>query len=231
MDKQSFVEKIDLVLMQRNQKRQTLAEACGFSPQAISDWSKRGSYPSAHIALKIANFLEVSIEWLLNDEYEALHSNFEEQEQNEVIRLSSKDIMFRIEIVLSDKTKIDYHQNDERLYEPILDIVSINEIRAFKQFHLEPTIKQLYRIAERLNVSIDWLITERSDENITTANISIYRIAMQNSSHIYNFNNLYKTDQKIVEELTSKLFESRRKIRERMQELGMDVTQIPEIWK
>ena len=62
---EDIVRRIDTLLRERNEKRLSLAEHCGFSLQALSDWSKRGSVPSADKAVAIANYLGVSIEWLL----------------------------------------------------------------------------------------------------------------------------------------------------------------------
>lgn len=62
---EDIVQRIDALLKERNEKRLSLAEHCGFSLHAITDWSKRGSVPSADKAVAIANYLGVSIEWLL----------------------------------------------------------------------------------------------------------------------------------------------------------------------
>lgn len=62
---EDIVQRIDALLKERNEKRLSLAEHCGFSLQSLSDWSKRGSVPSADKAVAIANYLGVSIEWLL----------------------------------------------------------------------------------------------------------------------------------------------------------------------
>lgn len=40
----------------------------GIKPQVISNWKIRDTIPSADIALKIANYLNVSVEWLITGE-------------------------------------------------------------------------------------------------------------------------------------------------------------------
>lgn len=60
-----FVKRIDIILKERNEKRLSLAEHCGFSLQSITEWSRRNSMPSADKVYTIANYLGVSIEWLL----------------------------------------------------------------------------------------------------------------------------------------------------------------------
>lgn len=63
---QAFVNRIDEVLKEKNLKRQALTDACGFSVQALTDWKRRDSIPAADIALKIADYLQVSVEWLID---------------------------------------------------------------------------------------------------------------------------------------------------------------------
>lgn len=54
-----FVENIDLCLVKIHKKRKDLAEYCGVTVQSISDWARRGNFPQADIALKIADFLKL----------------------------------------------------------------------------------------------------------------------------------------------------------------------------
>ena len=60
-----IVERIDNLLKERNLNRVVLAEAIGIKPQNISAWSVRGTVPAGDICLKIAEYLNVSIEWLI----------------------------------------------------------------------------------------------------------------------------------------------------------------------
>ena len=60
-----FVQRIDALLKERNEKRLSLAEHCGFSLQSITEWSRRNSMPSADKVFAIADYLGVTIEWLL----------------------------------------------------------------------------------------------------------------------------------------------------------------------
>ena len=63
-----IVERIDELLKKRNLKRQILADAIGISLQSFTDWKKRNTVPSAEIAVKMADFLEVDIRWLITGE-------------------------------------------------------------------------------------------------------------------------------------------------------------------
>jgi len=230
MDGTNFVEKIDLVLKEKGLKRQPLADYCGITTQAITDWSKRGAIPGVYTVLKIADFLSVSIEWLVRDDYESTISNYNDTETDTTNNLSSSAIMHRVEAHVMYKFGRTHSNTDEELYESILDIMSMDEIRAFWNNRAVPSFRQLYMLATRLDLSIDWLLRGKNDENLKTADIPIYRLAIKYRSHLTNFYCLHESDQKIVEDLTSKLFDSRLKIREKMQSLGIDAKKIPEVW-
>lgn len=60
-----FVDRIDLILKQKNLKRMALANELKQSVQAFTDWKRRDSIPSADIVVQIADFLNVSTDWLI----------------------------------------------------------------------------------------------------------------------------------------------------------------------
>lgn len=60
-----FVDRIDLKLKERNLKRASLCEEVNITHSALTDWKKRGTIPSADVCFRIAEYLEVSAEWLV----------------------------------------------------------------------------------------------------------------------------------------------------------------------
>jgi transcriptional regulator with XRE-family HTH domain len=60
-----FVNRIDIELKRQGKKRPELAKFLNISTQSFVDWNKRGNLPSANIALKIAQFLNTSVEYLI----------------------------------------------------------------------------------------------------------------------------------------------------------------------
>lgn len=60
-----IVFRIDSVLKKRNLKRKAVADAVGISLQPFTSWANRGSIPGADIAYHIAEYLGVSVDWLL----------------------------------------------------------------------------------------------------------------------------------------------------------------------
>lgn len=61
-----FFTRVDEVLRRKDITQKALAEYLGLSScQIYANWKKRNSIPSADIAVKIAQFLNVSVEWLV----------------------------------------------------------------------------------------------------------------------------------------------------------------------
>lgn len=63
-----IVERIDNILKRKNLKRQSVCDFAGCTPTAIVHWKNQGSIPSADTAIKIAEFLGVSVQWLITGE-------------------------------------------------------------------------------------------------------------------------------------------------------------------
>lgn len=66
MTGKEFTERIDFCLKKRNQTRKALAVDLGISSSTISSWAAgRGSIPNANIVAQIADYLNVSNDWLI----------------------------------------------------------------------------------------------------------------------------------------------------------------------
>jgi transcriptional regulator with XRE-family HTH domain len=67
----AIVERIDNLLNEKGQTRKALAAAGVVnSVVSITDWSQRGTVPRADVALAIADYLNVSVRWLVTGEDE-----------------------------------------------------------------------------------------------------------------------------------------------------------------
>jgi transcriptional regulator with XRE-family HTH domain len=68
--KTPLVKRIDSLLASQRKERKELIEAVRVNHGAITNWDKRGTIPAADVALKIADYLGVSIRWLITGEDE-----------------------------------------------------------------------------------------------------------------------------------------------------------------
>jgi transcriptional regulator with XRE-family HTH domain len=65
-----IVKRIDEILQKKSMVRKSVLSALGLNPSSFTDWSKRGTIPSADKALAVADYLGVSLRWLLTGEDE-----------------------------------------------------------------------------------------------------------------------------------------------------------------
>jgi transcriptional regulator with XRE-family HTH domain len=65
MNGNELVKKIDYLLKLRNETRKSLADFCGINVQSFADWTRRGTLPNVIVAMKIAAYFNVTIEWLV----------------------------------------------------------------------------------------------------------------------------------------------------------------------
>jgi transcriptional regulator with XRE-family HTH domain len=68
--KTPLVRRIDSLLTSQKRDRKELIEAAKVNHGAITNWDKRGTVPAADVALRMADFLGVSIRWLVTGEDE-----------------------------------------------------------------------------------------------------------------------------------------------------------------
>jgi len=61
----AIVGRIDNLVKEKKSTRSILAGAVGITPQTISAWNTRGTIPAADVAIRIADFLGVSVYWLV----------------------------------------------------------------------------------------------------------------------------------------------------------------------
>lgn len=65
-----IVMRIDNLLAIQKKERKELVASVGANRGSLTNWGKRGTVPAADIALKIADYLGVSVRWLITGEDE-----------------------------------------------------------------------------------------------------------------------------------------------------------------
>ena len=60
-----FIEQVDKLLSESRKTKIELAKYAGISTQSFYDWKNRNTVPSADVAVKIADFLNTSVEFLV----------------------------------------------------------------------------------------------------------------------------------------------------------------------
>jgi len=65
-----FIDRLETLLKEKKVTQKELAEFLNIRRPTISDWKKNGAVPSADIALKIAKYLDTTVEFLVYGESE-----------------------------------------------------------------------------------------------------------------------------------------------------------------
>ena len=60
-----FIDRIDSLLSQQNKNRNDIYNDLGLAKNIIGQWKQRGTIPAADTVLKIAQYLNTSVEYLL----------------------------------------------------------------------------------------------------------------------------------------------------------------------
>lgn len=61
-----FMERVESVLKEKKLTQKELAEKLNLRRPTLSEWKKNGAVPAGDICLKIADYLGVSVEWLIS---------------------------------------------------------------------------------------------------------------------------------------------------------------------
>lgn len=72
-----FMDRVESILKQKKLTQKELAEKLGLRRPSLSEWKKNGSIPAGDVCLKIADYLKVSVEWLITGK----DKSFSEEEQ------------------------------------------------------------------------------------------------------------------------------------------------------
>jgi transcriptional regulator with XRE-family HTH domain len=90
-----IIERIDKALEVKKASRKDLYISLGLAFNTLSNWDKRGTIPSADIALKIANYLGISVQWLITGKDD---QGLTLEERNLLVKYRSLDGRGRYEV-------------------------------------------------------------------------------------------------------------------------------------
>jgi transcriptional regulator with XRE-family HTH domain len=74
-----IVERMDSLLAKKGLTRNDLCKALVLGSGLVSNWKTRGTIPAADIAIKIADFLGVSVRFLVTGENDSLLTNSQKE--------------------------------------------------------------------------------------------------------------------------------------------------------
>ena len=89
MTGKEFADRVDFCLNKRNQTRKAITADLGISSSTMSSWAAgRGSIPNANVAAQIAEYLGVSLDWLITGKEYECHETARNLPPPEILELA-----------------------------------------------------------------------------------------------------------------------------------------------
>ena len=63
---ETFMDRVETLLKEKRITQKEMADTLSLRRPTLSDWKKNGAVPAGDICLKIADYLGVSVEWLIS---------------------------------------------------------------------------------------------------------------------------------------------------------------------
>lgn len=175
-------------------------------PQAtLGNWKTKNSAPSLDHLIKIAKYMNVSLDWLVNGE--------NPQQEISIVAMSRHTIMDRIETILRQNTNSFQTPFEELYAEHLGKIAAFDLINNWSLGRTNIPESILTGIAKELKVTSDWLLTgrEETDQVIDTY---LYKLAKEHEGVLKGFDCLDKEKQKAISKEIADSLELRRLQRE-----------------
>ena len=87
----AFTERLDNSLKEMKKTKKELFAYVGISPQSFYDWKNRNTIPAADIAVKIAQYLNTTVEYLITGQKYKAQNDIQKNMQNDLIALSTEN--------------------------------------------------------------------------------------------------------------------------------------------
>lgn len=198
-----IVEILEEYLKEKKISLRQFSTLVDISHSTIITWKKKNILPSIEFISKIASFMNVSLDWLVNGEIAAGLDNSDENP------CSRRNILYRIEIVLRQKYA-DYDYDIESLHNKYLkDIVDYEVLKNWVEGRAYMPEDVLPKIAKKLDVSLQWLLT-KDEYHQQDFNAYIYGLANKYPDLLKGYNCLAEEDQKFIDQFIRSRLEVRR---------------------
>jgi len=200
-----LVEILDNYLESKKISRRQFCTMIGIPNSTVSSWKVKNILPNTELISKVAKFLNVSIDWLVNGE--------NPQQEISIAAISRHTIMDRIETILRQNTNSFQTPFEELYAEHLGKIAEFNLINNWSLGRTNIPESVLTGIAKELKVTSDWLLTgkEETDQVIDTY---LYKLAKEHEGVLKGFDCLDPEKQKAISKEIADSLELRRLQRE-----------------
>lgn len=185
-----IVEIIENYLKEKKLSLRKFSALVGIPHTTIFSWKKKNTLPSIEFISKIASFMNVSLEFLVNGALAVGENNTLENVY------SRRSILYRIKIVLRQKNN---EYDTESLYNKYLkDIVDYEVLINWVEGRANIAEDVLPKIAAQLDVSLQWLLT-KDEYHQEDFDAHIYGLATKYPGLLKGYDYLNKEEQKFID--------------------------------
>lgn len=172
-----FVEILDTYLKENELTRKQFCDDMGISNSTLATWKTRNVLPPLETIDKIARYMRVSLTWLVRDINDKDPINSPDDPTSRI------SIYYRIENQLKS-IHSGYNYEESMIAQYLSDIVDPLMILQWSQGRIDIPDDVLPKIAERLKVSIQWLMTGEG-YNREDFDSHLYEVAKQHKNFLY----------------------------------------------
>ena len=200
-----LVEIIDNYLETKGISRRQFCSQIEIPPSTIATWKSKNILPTTELICKVAEFLNVSIDWLVNGE--------DPKTEISIAAISRHTIMDRIETILRQNTNSFQTPFEELYAEHLGKIADFDFVNNWSLGRINVSESVITALANELKVTTDWLLTgrEETDQVIDTY---LYKLAKEHEGVLKGFDCLDEEKQKAISKEIADSLELRRLQRE-----------------
>ena len=195
----SLVNRIDEVISELGITRKDFAEKINVIPTTMATWKTRDIFPPVDTISKIADELEVSLDWLI-----AGYSGWG-VEQEYFGEDSREAVRTRIYKLLTGKDGL---TEDEMQTAHIITFpVTYQALKNWAKGRISLDLYFFHQMAYKLNTNIQYLLTGLDDKLPKDFDPELFKNARENAKILNNLNTLSEDKKNIVSDIVFKLVE------------------------
>lgn len=188
LDGKKLVEMLDSYLKDNGLSRKQFCDDMGIPNSTLATWKSKNTLPPLETVDKIARYMKVSLTWLIHNTDDDISINTPDDPTSRI------SIYYRIENQLKS-THSGYNYEESMIAQYLSDIVDPLMMLQWSQGRIDIPDDVLPKIADKLKVSIQWLMTGES-YNQQDFNSHLYEVAKQYESLLSYLEYASETDLK-----------------------------------
>ena len=199
------MQELDYFLEKKGISRRQFCTQIEIPSSTIATWKSKNILPNTELICKVAKFLNVSIDWLVNGEDPKTEIN--------IVAFGRHTIMDRIETILRQNTNSFDTPIAELYTEHLGKIDDFDLINNWSLGRINVPESIITFLVKELKVTTDWLLTgkEETDQVIDT---HLYKLAKEHEGVLKGFDCLDEEKQKAISKEIADSLELRRLQRE-----------------